>query len=209
MKSWKTFKWLTLCLIFLATTANAAPYATIIDQSDLPLDLFKHIEIYDDEAKALSLQEIRQLDNEQWQRLGRAESLAYTKGNLWVRYQFRIGDIDAESWILNFNFGILRAIDAYVYIDSELVKQQKIDYSRALDERKEKYTTITFEFEPRAQSNIDIYTRVNTDTAIFLVWQLTNKTNFIAQELNFTAINFLYFGLILGMAITIYLFTQR
>lgn len=185
-------------LIFILLSSNCS-FGNQARAQSLPSSFIDITQVFDDASASLNIEEIKSLSKDQWKPLKRTETLIYSDGNFWTHTHVDVADLKENTWVLNFNFGVLRELEAFAFSNDQLIKHQLVDFENGIDERTNKYIALSLEFEPVAHESLDIYVKLNSSAALFLVWDLSEKSEFIAQELFYTAVNFCFFGIMLSM----------
>jgi diguanylate cyclase (GGDEF)-like protein len=164
-------------------TAGARAQALLSAQPER-IDLWPHVRVLADPGGTLTLEQALAMGGQFAAPTGAYATLGMGKEVMWLRVPFTVGAGGEGLWVLDFDYALLRRIDAHLLLDGKRVGGASLGDSRAFASRPLKARSHAAPFElPRGGAG-ELVIRVDTAGAKILPVTLSRLPAFHHQALN-------------------------
>ncbi|MFT4766164.1 MAG: hypothetical protein ACI9OH_003287, partial [Oleispira sp.] len=134
---------------------------------------------YTSHDEALSLDEIRQLDNTVWNDINIEDaSFGFNQRHFWFRFPLQNIHRSDTPWFLRSNYPLLDHIDVYLLADNDVAQEFHSGDTFPFNQRPIKQPTFVFPLEINTHKEYFIYLHIQTTSSVQLALSLQTERDF-------------------------------
>lgn len=126
-------------------------------------------------------------------------TFGYSRSKFWLHSQF-VSDID-EPVMVRGEYALIDYVDAWIYINGELVSSYKTGDGRYYDSRPLSHPQFVFPVNAQRGDVVDVYFRLQSDGSITWPIKVMSETTYEGEQDNYLVILGGYFGIMIVMVL--------
>jgi diguanylate cyclase len=184
-----------IILLSVSFTGLANQFANDEHQTD-----YFGIAKYFSHDEALSLEEVRQLEDSEWTDIDiKDASFGFDQRHFWFKLPLKNISSSITPWLLRSNYPLLDNIDIYLLTDSEVVQEFHSGDTFPFDQRPIQQPTFVFPLEIRTEQEYSLYLHVQTTSSLQLALSLQTESNFWRTVASEHAVSAAFYAILLSM----------
>lgn len=185
-----------MALIPSMATATASIW---MDDSER-VDLASHVYLWEEKNGPATLDEVRQLPEDQWQANGdESVSLGYSDSVYWFRFQMVNNSASFQSLYLEVAYPVLDHIELYMFQENRLVESHMLGDSKPFSDRLVEHRNFLVPLVLTPGYPRTVYLRVDTTSSMQVPLILWDRDSFFVAEQSRNLFEGLYYGIVLVM----------
>lgn len=186
----------------VALTATGAEVFVVEDQLTTSMNVGARIAYLRDGKHVLDIQQVKSLDQEQWQIFDRqVPSFGFDAATYWLKFELTSQVSSPKSTLLELSYPVLDEVEFYFFSNLRPPFTHLVGDNFPFQKRPIAHHNFVLPLEILPNEELQVYIRARTESSMQLPLTLWNPDAFYQQRSHIIMVQGLYFGMMVVMAI--------